>query len=48
MALTPDPSPERERGTAAAEMPEIAEAEALLAAPRKPMKSGLKRRAGTK
>ncbi len=32
VALTPDPSPERERGTAAAEMPEIAEAEALLAA----------------
>ena len=30
--LTPDPSPERERGTVAAEMPEIAEAEALLAA----------------
>ena len=32
VALTPDPSPERERGTAAAEMPEIAEAQALLAA----------------
>ena len=31
-ALTPDPSPERERGTTAAEMPEIAEAQALLAA----------------
>jgi tetratricopeptide (TPR) repeat protein len=31
-ALTPDPSPKWERGTGAAEMPEIAEAEALLAA----------------
>ena len=32
-ALTPDPSPERERGDAAsAEMPEIAEAQAMLAA----------------
>jgi predicted ATPase len=31
-ALTPDPSPKWERGTVAAEMPEIAEAEALLAA----------------
>ncbi len=32
-ALTPDPSPEREKGDSArAEMPEIAEAEALLAA----------------
>jgi len=29
-ALTPDPSPERERGTTVAEIPEIAEAQALL------------------
>jgi len=32
VALTPDPSPERERGMAAAEMPELVEAEALLTA----------------